>query len=60
MRSLIEGNPDECDAKFFKQYFDALKAIGGTPSERTKMPKDKDNTAKDGSEDDDDGSQFLT
>ena len=55
MRSVIEGSPEECDAKFFKQYFDALKAIGGTPAERTKMPKEK-NADK---SDDDDGDKYV-
>ena len=56
MRRVIEDNSDECDAKFFKQYFDALKAIGGTPAERTKMPKDRKDADK---SDDDDGEKYV-
>jgi hypothetical protein len=64
-RAAIEGlvvmraklDAEECDAKFFKQYFDALKAFGGTPGERTKMPKKK--TADTGEDDDDDGDSYV-
>ena len=56
MRSVVEGSPQEVDAKFFKQYFDALKAIGGTPAERTKMPKEKKDADK---SDDDDGEKYV-
>ena len=55
MRAKLD-TPEECDAKFFKQYFDALKAFGGTPAERTKMPKDKKDADK---SDDDDGDKYV-
>jgi hypothetical protein len=40
MRAKLD-TPADCDVKFFKQYFDALKAFGSTPAERTRMPKDR-------------------
>lgn len=55
MRAKLD-TPEECDSKFFKQYFDALKAFGGTPAERTKMPKVKADNAD---ADDGDGSEYL-
>jgi hypothetical protein len=40
VRARIEDEPDKCDAKLLKQHLDGLKAFGGTPGERTSMPKD--------------------
>jgi hypothetical protein len=52
MRAKLDAT---CGEKFFKQYMDALKAFGGTPGERTKMPKVTDNAnTVDG-----DGSEYL-
>jgi hypothetical protein len=52
VRARIEDEPDKCDAKLLKQYLDGLKAIGGTPGERSRMPKtkDEDNTEADDGE----------
>ncbi len=55
MRAKLD-TPSECDSKFFKTYFDALKAFGGSPGERTKMPK---GAAKAEDDEETDGSEYL-
>jgi hypothetical protein len=55
VRAKLEDE-GEVDAKLLKQYLDGLKAIGGTPGERTRMPKGKDEEPED---DDADGDIYV-
>lgn len=57
MRARLEDEPEKCDARFFKQYLEYLKEYGGTPGQRTRMPKDKDEQA--GGDDDPDGDEYV-
>jgi hypothetical protein len=57
VRARIGDEPEKCDAKLVKHYIEGLKAIGGTPGTRTRMPRDW--KADDGEDSDEDGDSYV-